>query len=179
MSLPDFEAIAERLRRTLVQVSGGGSGIVWDHDGHIVTNAHVVRGEKTVDVRARGEQRTARVIWRDKARDLAVLHAEPLASAIPAEIGDSSFLRPGQLVVAAGNPLGITGAVTAGVIHSTGPAWIEADVRLAPGNSGGILADASGRVVGITAMIMNGLALAVPSNEAATVLRRLHLKRTA
>jgi serine protease Do len=82
-------------------------------------------------------------------------------------------------VLAVGNPLGIRGAVTVGVVHSASRAWIEADLRLAPGNSGGILADASGRVIGITAMIVNGLALAVPANEAATVLQRLHLKRTA
>lgn len=184
MPAPDFESITGRLRRSLVHVSSvhvsaGGSGIVWDAHGHIVTNAHVVRGESILDVRVGGEQRKARVVWQDKARDLALLDAEPLAGVVPAEIGDSSRLRPGQLVIAVGNPLGITGAATAGVIHAVGPSWIEADVRLAPGNSGGILADAAGRVIGIPAMIVNGLALAVPSNDAATIVGKLHLKRTA
>ncbi|HWF11327.1 MAG TPA: trypsin-like peptidase domain-containing protein [Bryobacteraceae bacterium] len=179
MPVADFEKIAERLRRSLVRVAAGGSGIVWDAQGHIVTNAHVVRGEKTVDVSAANERREAQVIWHDRARDLAVLYTAPLASVVPAVLGDSSLLRPGQLVLAAGNPLGITGAVTAGVIHAAGPLWIQADIRLAPGNSGGILADASGCVIGITAMIVNGLAFAVPSNDAATLIQGVHLRKTA
>jgi serine protease Do len=87
-----------------------------------------------------------------------------------ADIGDSDALRVGELVVAVGSPFGLAGAVTAGVIHAipsrrpSGPRFIEADVRLAPGNSGGPLADSRGRVIGINARIAGGLALAVPSN---------------
>lgn len=97
----------------------------------------------------------------------------------PAEIGDSDSLRVGQLVVAVGNPLGLSGAVTAGLIHAigprrpAGPSLIQADLRLAPGNSGGPLADARGRVIGINAMIAGGLALAVPSSLVARFLAKL------
>jgi serine protease Do len=121
------------------------------------------------------------VIRLERERDLALLETGALGSARPAEIGDSDSLRAGQLVVALGNPLGMPGAVAAGVIHAAarGGRWIQADLRLAPGNSGGMLADAAGRVVGITTMIADGLALAVPSNEVATFVRQAHLKRTA
>src|SRR5207247_6092649 len=88
-----------------------------------------------------------------------------------AAIGDSDALRVGELVLAVGNPLGLNGALTTGVVHAVGSAdserghgWVRADVRLAPGNSGGPLADARGRVIGINSMIAGGLALAVPSN---------------
>ncbi|MGD0668648.1 MAG: trypsin-like peptidase domain-containing protein [Bryobacteraceae bacterium] len=87
--------------------------------------------------------------------------------------------RPGDLVIAVGNPLGFAGAVSTGVIHSVGPirgmgnrAWIRAQVRLAPGNSGGPLADAGGRVIGINTAVINGLGIAVPSNDAADFVRR-------
>jgi serine protease Do len=179
MPVANFEQIAERLRGSLVRVASGGSGVLWDQHGHIVTNAHVVRGEKIVEVEAAGERKRAQVLWRDNGRDLAVLDAGRFASAIPADIGDSAQVRPGQLVLAVGNPLGMNGAATLGIIHAAAGRWIEADVSLAPGNSGGMLADASGRVIGITAMIVNGLAFAVPSNEAATLIERMHLRRTA
>src|SRR5262249_59485595 len=87
--------------------------------------------------------------------------------------GDSSSLRVGELVIAVGNPLGFIGALTTGVVHSF-PArqrWVAADVRLAPGNSGGPLADAQGRVVGINTMIAGGLALAVASNAVGGLLK--------
>src|SRR5262249_15594153 len=103
-------------------------------------------------------------------RDLAALHIRaddlPAARAV-----DSSQLRPGELVIAIGNPMGFVGALTTGVIHSVGPlhalgghSWVQASVRLAPGNSGGPLADAQGRVIGINTMVAGRLALAVPSN---------------
>jgi len=178
-----FEALAERLRRSLVQILPGGSGVIWDASGFIVTNAHVATGKSAEIVDASGKRSLARVILRDRERDLAVLQAVQPLFGEPAEIGDSDSLRAGQLVLAVGNPLGITGALAAGVIHTVGPLarrnWIQADVRLAPGNSGGILADASGRVVGIPAMIFKGLALAVPSNDADAFVRRVLLKKTA
>jgi serine protease Do len=76
---------------------------------------------------------------------------------------DSRTLAVGELVVAAGNPFGLVGAVTAGLVHRCNARWVIADVRLAPGNSGGPLADAEGRVVGINSMVAGGLALAVPT----------------
>jgi serine protease Do len=186
-----FDRIAERLRHSLVQVlseAGGGAGVIWDANGYIVTNAHVLRGDNTAGqnpeiIDASGKRSLARVILRDRKRDLALLHQVPITSGLHPEIGDSDSLRPGQFVLALGNPLGVTGAVAAGVIHAVGPIsgrnWIQADVRLAPGNSGGMLADASGRVIGITTMILNGLALAIPSNEVNAFVERVYLKKTA
>jgi len=96
------------------------------------------------------------------------IDANSLPAASPA---DSSLLRPGELAIAIGNPMGFVGALTTGVIHAIGPvrglgfqSWVQASVRLAPGNSGGPLADASGRVIGINTMVAGRLALAIPSN---------------
>ena len=178
-----FEELTERLRRSVVQVAPGGSGVIWDALGGIVTNAHVATGARAEVVDASGRRYVARVLWRDRERDLALLHAGAVVYPPAAEIGDSDSLHAGQLVLALGNPLGLTGAVTAGVIHTVGPVgrreWIQADVRLAPGNSGGMLADVSGRVIGITTMIWNGLGLAVPSNEVNAFVRGVYLKKTA
>jgi serine protease Do len=109
----------------------------------------------------------------DPDRDLAVLEVE--ASGLPAAaIGDSDRVRPGELVFAVGNPLGLAGAVNAGIITSaprSGRGMIAADVSLAPGNSGGMLATAEGRVIGINSMMrMPGMALAVPSNAVRDLL---------
>jgi len=163
----------DRLRDSTFQISnsaGGGAGIAWP-GGFILTNAHVLRGEKVFVMNSRGEQAPARVVRRDSERDLAVLSANLRVE--PATIGDSSKVKPGEIVWAVGNPLGRTGAVAMGSIHAVGPMrmgsrrdWIQADVRLAPGNSGGILANADGEVIGINTMVFGGLGLAIPSNEA-------------
>jgi serine protease Do len=173
MKMPGYEEVVERLRRSTVQVlngRGGGSGVVWNARGQVVTNAHVVRSNNVSVVDGWGRRRTARVMKHDPERDLALLEI-PAEGLEPAEIGDSSLLRSGQIVLAVGNPLGIAGAVAAGVIHAVGCDWIEADVRLAPGNSGGALADAAGRVIGINTMIFHGIGLAVPSNEVNAFVR--------
>ena len=176
-----LSALAGRLREITVQVhgepAGVGSGVLWSGDGLIVTNAHVVRGRVNVKLPG-GRVVMARLLARDPEHDLAALaiDAHGLATA---EIGDSDGLRVGQLVVAVGNPLGLAGAVTAGLIHAigprrpAGPSLIQADLRLAPGNSGGPLADARGRVIGINAMIAGGLALAVPESLVARFLGAL------
>jgi serine protease Do len=174
-------ALAERLRRSTVQVRdgrrGGGSGIIWRPDGLIVTNAHVVRSRGARVELSDGRAFDSVVVARDTRRDLASLKIQ--ADNLPAaEIGDSDGLRTGELVFAMGNPLGIAGALTIGIIqahsHIDGrrsPQWVQADVRIAPGNSGGPLADARGRVIGVNSMIANGLALAVPSNAVERFLR--------
>jgi len=108
---------------------------------------------------------------RDPRRDLAQLRID--AANLPAaSAADSSIVRPGELVIAIGNPMGFVGALATGVIHAVGPlrglgfqSWVQADVRLAPGNSGGPLANAHGRVVGINTMVAGRLALAIPSNS--------------
>jgi serine protease Do len=170
-----FIELAERLRAATVQVAAGGSGVIWGGEGLIVTNAHVAR-EKQMDVRLPdGNRLRAVLVARDARRDLAALRVDGVRLT-PPEIGNSERLQVGQLVMAGGNPLGIRGAVTMGIIHAIGPLrvraedWIQADVSLAPGNSGGILADADGRVIGINTMIFAGLALAVPVNAVARFL---------
>src|SRR5262245_9266290 len=169
-----LEMIAEHLRHLTVQVlgrrSGGGSGVIWRSTGTIITNAHVVRAPSATVTLADGRAFAALVTARDSQHDLAVLTLQ--ASDLPAaSIGDSSTLRVGELAFAVGNPLGIVGALTVGIIHALSPAdgadgrgWIQADIHLAPGNSGGPLADARGRIIGINSMVAGGLAFAVPSN---------------
>lgn len=171
-----FGEVAERLRRSTVQVAtrgqGLGSGVIWSAAGLIVTNAHVACGPEAKVSLWDGATHRAQVVSRDARRDLAALRID--AGELPAATpGDSSALRAGELVIAIGNPLGFIGALTTGVVHSlpNRGQWVAADVRLAPGNSGGPLADARGRVVGINTMIAGGLALAVPSNAVAAFLQ--------
>jgi serine protease Do len=177
-----FGEVTERLRRVTVQVlaggNGRGSGVVWSGDGRIVTNAHVLPGGQVRVELWNGRRIEARVRKTDRRRDLAELQvdADGLASAIE---GDSDALRPGELVIAVGSPYGFIGAVSTGVIHSVGELagfamrpWVVSDVRLAPGNSGGPLANAQGRVVGLNTMIAGGLALAVPSRSVGRFLAR-------
>jgi serine protease Do len=175
--------IAERLRRSTVQVivgrrGGTGSGIVWSTDGVILTAAHVARTQAAAIELWDGRRFDAQVVARDPRRDLAALRVATngLEAATP---GDSASLRPGELVLAIGNPLGFAGALSTGVVHSIGALpgmgrqhWIRADVRLAPGNSGGPLANAKGQVVGINTAIVNGLGLAVPASAVEPLLRR-------
>jgi serine protease Do len=180
-SLHGYQEVAEKLRRSTVQVQngawGGGAGVVWDDGGTVVTNAHVVRGRGAVVVDHRGRRFRARVTMRDAERDLALLETKA-ADLEPAAVGDSDSLRPGHIAIAVGSPFGLAGAVTAGIIHARGPLengprgeWIQADIRLSPGNSGGMLADAHGRVIGINSMIWRGLGLAAPSNEVDAFVR--------
>ena len=182
MSIRDFGEIAEKLRRSTVLVlpgeRGNGSGVIWSTDGVIITNAHVARASQMRIQLWDGREFDAALVSRDTRRDLAELRIS--ATNLPAvTAADSAQVRPGELAIAIGNPLGFVGALTTGVIHAVGPMvgplggslrafgsqpWVQADVRLAPGNSGGPLADASGRVIGINTMVAGRLALAVPSN---------------
>lgn len=185
MAAQSYGEIAEGLRRSTVHLriagghEGSGSGVIWNPDGLIVTNAHVARSERAMVELWDGRQLEAAVGARDTRRDLASLRVNGAANLPAASPGDSSGLRPGELVMAVGNPLGFTGALSTGVVHAIGPlrglgtrSWVQADVRLLPGNSGGPLADAQGRVIGINTMIAGRLALAVPSNTVAEFLRR-------
>src|SRR5689334_25208251 len=153
-----------------------GSGVVFTGDGFLLTNAHVV-GKATTGTAgfADGTSAPFRVVGADPLSDLAVLRANG-PTPEPAELGEADTLRVGQLVVAVGNPLGLAGSVTAGVVSALGrslPARgrviedvIQTDAALNPGNSGGALADASARVVGInTAVAGVGLGMAVPVND--------------
>jgi len=174
MAIAGFGDIAEQLRRSTVLIHAGGrgngSGVIWSGEGLIVTNAHVLHGTNVCVQLWDGREFEAAVTARDPRRDLAALRisANSLPAACPA---DSSQLRPGELAIAIGNPLGFVGALTTGVIHAIGPlralgsqTWVQATVRLAPGNSGGLLADARGHVIGVNTMVAGRLALAIPSN---------------
>jgi serine protease Do len=166
----DFAALAEIVRGITVAVivddAALGSGVSWPR-GHVITNAHVVRRARVAVRSIDGRQRQGRLLVCDEGADLALLRLDggDLPTATPA---DSAHVRVGSLVVAVGHPRGVRGALSAGIVHAIapivrgGPRWIHADIRLAPGNSGGPLADVSGAIVGVNAMVVGGLALAVP-----------------
>jgi S1-C subfamily serine protease len=153
-----------------------GSGVVFTADGFLLTNAHVV-GRASAGTAAFSDGTTSpfQVVGADPLSDLAVLRVAGPAPE-PAELGEADELRVGQLVVAVGNPLGLAGSVTAGVVSALGRSLpvgdhgliedvIQTDAALNPGNSGGALADSRARVVGInTAVAGAGLGLAVPVN---------------
>ncbi len=160
--------------------SGAGSAVVVNGDGLLLTNAHVVgRTRAGRAVFADGSEADVVVVGADPLSDLAVVRART-GTPPPAELGDAASLRVGQLVVAVGNPLGLAGSVTAGVVSGLGRSLptrdgrtarvvedvIQTDAALNPGNSGGALADSGCRVVGInTAVAGWGLGLAVPIND--------------
>ncbi len=181
---PGFGEIAEQLRRSTVQVrvdegrSGAGSGVIWNQEGRIVSNAHVVRGSAVEIEFWDGEVVKARLLRREERRDLELLAVDRKDLPAP-QWADSSLLRSGEVLMAVGNPLGFVGALSTGIVHAVGPhrnlgkqPWVQAQIRLAPGNSGGALANAAGAVVGINTMIAGNLGLAVPSNEVARFMDR-------
>ncbi|TFV86791.1 trypsin-like peptidase domain-containing protein [Blastococcus sp. CT_GayMR16] len=159
---------------------GAGSAVVVSGDGLLLTNAHVVgRAAHGRAVFSDGSESDVDVVGADPLSDLAVVRART-ATPPPAVLGDAGTLRVGQLVVAVGNPLGLAGSVTAGVVSGLGRSLptrdgrtarvvedvIQTDAALNPGNSGGALADSASRVVGInTAVAGWGLGLAVPMND--------------
>jgi serine protease Do len=164
---------------------GAGSAVLFTEDGYLLTNAHVVAGtQKGRAVFADGSGTDLEVVGADPLSDLAVVRGRAPHVA-PAEFGDAESLQVGQLVIAVGNPLGLSGSVTAGVVSGLGraiPVWagrnrrviedvIQTDAALNAGSSGGALADSRSRIVGInTAVAGAGLGLAVPIN---TTSRRI------
>ena len=183
----DLAAVAARLREITVELRSTGpargAGVMWRANGLVVTCAHVVASAhraraSAMVVLADGRSLPAALVAWDRHLDLAVLGIE--ASDLPAAtVGDPGRLRPGELVLAVGHPFGLPGAVVTGVVHAApargwrvGLRWIQADLRLAPGNSGGPMADASGRVIGVNTMVAGGLALAVPSDVVQTFVIR-------
>jgi S1-C subfamily serine protease len=160
---------------------GSGSASIITDDGYLLTSAHVVdQVDVATAVLADGTELPATVVGRDALSDLAVLKAEPKAGGslpAPVQLGDAQQLRVGQLVVALGSPYGLAGSVTAGIVSALGRSLptqsgrvidevIQSDAALNPGNSGGVLADSRGRMVGVnTAVAGVGLGLAVPIND--------------
>ena len=171
--LPSVASLRVKTRRG----DGAGSASVLTTDGFLLTSAHVVEGSDSAEAAfTDGTVIGADVIGRDPLSDLAVLRARG-AVPPPVQLGDAAKLRVGQLVVALGNPLGLAGSVTAGIVSALGRSLptrsgrvvdevIQTDAALNPGNSGGALADSSGRVVGVnTAVAGIGVGLAVPIND--------------
>jgi serine protease Do len=176
-----LEDLAERIRPAIVSVRdghrGSGTGVVWS-DGIVITNHHVVRGEQADLLFADGREATGHIIGRDPLNDVVALRVEQAPA--PASIGDSTALRAGQIVLAVGHPLGIEHAITIGIVSALPTAadpraMIRSDLHLYPGNSGGPLIAADGRVVGINAMVAGpGTALSVPEYTVRAFLARVH-----
>jgi serine protease Do len=168
-----LQAAAERAQRSTVKVrinhQAGGSGIVWDNHV-IITNAHVAMRSPIEIVTFEGVSLAGEVIARRAQDDLAAIRVQ--ADSMPtARVGNSSTVRPGHVVFSLGNPQGMTTSLAVGVVHAIGRpapgrrhALIQADIRLAPGYSGGPMLDAAGTVIGVNTMISGGLGLAIPSN---------------
>lgn len=170
--LPSVASV--RVRSSLGQ--GAGSASVITDDGILLTSAHVVAGSSAAESTfADGTEVVADVVGRDPLSDLAVLRARgPVPK--PVTLGDAASLRVGQLVVALGNPFGLAGSVTAGIVSGLGRSLttpsgrvidevIQTDAALNPGNSGGVLANSAGQMIGVnTAVAGVGLGLAVPIN---------------
>jgi serine protease Do len=183
-----FSGPAERLRSSVAQIvtgtngNGGiGAAIAWTDNGLFVTSAHVIRSPRMAVVTPDGRRVPGELVWQDRRRDVALVRS-PGAAMLPVRTADPSAMRPGSLVMAIGHPFGLVDAVSTGVLQSVGELplefdfegtslrWVQADVRLGPGNSGGPLADADGRVIGVAAMIVAGVALAVPAPEVEALL---------
>lgn len=176
----------ENVRTSLVEIRNGhgaGAGTIWHADGLIVTNAHVVRGRRSLTV-ILPDKRTlpAHVLARDDQYDLAALWVD--ATDLPTiQVGDSRLLKAGQWVMAIGHPWGVAGAVTAGIVIGEGAQlpemarggreWIAVSLHMRPGHSGGPLVDVEGRIVGINTMI-NGpdVGMAVPVHVVKAFLKR-------
>jgi S1-C subfamily serine protease len=189
---------AERVGPAVVKVEssrrrqGIGSGVIFDSGGRILTNEHVVRGASSVTVTlADGRRLPAAIVGADPRVDIAVLQV-PVKDLPVAELHSGS-LKVGQLVVAIGNPYGLSWTVTAGVVSALGRDLplgrglvlhdvIQTDVPINPGNSGGPLVDAQGRVVGITTAVMpfaRGVGFAVPVSTVLATLARFQEMRHA
>lgn len=177
---------------------GLGSGFVWDEQGNIITNNHVVAGADEIEVTfADGTVVPAELIGADPDSDLAVIHVDlPSQQLVPVEVADSNQLRVGQLAIAIGNPFGLDGTMTVGIISalgrslpasdnlSAGPVYripdvIQTDAPINPGNSGGVLLNDRGQVIGVTAAIESpvranaGIGFVIPTAIVSRVVPQL------
>jgi S1-C subfamily serine protease len=203
---PALASYAEAVRKVLPSVvlirtpTGLGSGVVLDSKGNIVTNAHVAGDAARFQVQVAGQAqpRTARLVGTSPPDDLAVIRADNPSGLTPARFGDSSRARAGDVVLAVGNPLGLSGSVTEGIISATGravtepaapgspaatlPDAIQTSAPINPGNSGGALVNTSGEVTGIPTLAAaspqgdaqaQGIGFAIPANLARDIARQL------
>jgi S1-C subfamily serine protease len=173
----------------LVPQEGQGSGFVIDKDGHILTNYHVIADARQVEVTMHNRKKyKATVVGTDPPHDLAIIQIKA-ADLVPAVLGDSRNLQVGQKVYAIGNPFGLAGTMTRGIVSSIRPVRepngatideaIQTDAAINPGNSGGPLMNWHGEVIGINTMILSsvnqnaGIGFAIPINTAKAVLNDL------
>jgi len=172
---------------------GRGSGFVYDNLGHIITNAHVVDGAAKATVTfLDGSQYNAEIIGEDKFTDIAVIKVSEKPRLLhPLQIGDSSLLQVGEQVAAIGNPFGLSGSMTSGIVSQMGrliaspdtafsiPDVIQTDAAINPGNSGGPLLNMKGQVIGINTAILSGtgefagVGFAIPSNTVSKIVPAL------
>jgi S1-C subfamily serine protease len=173
----------------LVPQEGQGSGFVIDKEGHILTNYHVIADARQVEVTMHNRKKfKATVVGTDPSHDLAVIQIKA-SDLVPAVLGDSRNLQVGQKVYAIGNPFGLAGTMTRGIVSSIRPVRepngatideaIQTDAAINPGNSGGPLMNWHGEVIGINTMILSnvgqnaGIGFAIPINTAKAVLNDL------
>jgi putative serine protease PepD len=181
-----FVAVVERVRPSIVQIQtnlGLGSGVVFNGNGDVVTNDHVISGASTIEVTtAEGKTQAASLVGTFAAGDLAVIHVAGHLD--PAAFADSAILKVGMIVLAIGNPLGLQSSVTEGIVSAvartvsepggiTLPDTIQTSAAINPGNSGGALVNLAGQVVGIPTLTAgdptlgaaaNGIGFAIPAN---------------
>lgn len=174
-------AQSSRLRSTAVIPQGQGSGFVWDTQGHIVTNDHVVSGAAKLQVVfADGTVLDAKLVGTDPNSDLAVIKVDPqLVTLVPVEPGDMADVKVGDIAIAIGNPFGLEGTMTLGIVSALGrtipsqtsfsiPRAIQTDAAINPGNSGGPLLNDRGQVIGVNDQIQSttgtnsGVGFAIP-----------------
>ncbi|MCS7110377.1 MAG: trypsin-like peptidase domain-containing protein [Candidatus Caldarchaeum sp.] len=187
-----YEAVKDSVVLIRVFTTGGqglGSGFVYDTNGHIITNHHVIRGATSIRVVfANGDMYAAKVVGTDIDSDLAVIRIEnPPSGLKPLKLGNSTALKIGEEVIAIGNPFGLEGTLTTGVVSQKGrllptgrgysiPGVIQTDAAINPGNSGGPLLNMLGEVVGVNTAIEAtgvGIGYAVPSSIVARVVPSL------
>ena len=183
------KAVAYDFFYGLVPQEGQGSGFVIDKEGHILTNYHVIAEARTLEVTLHNRKKyRATVVGTDPAHDLAVIQIKA-ADLTPAVLGDSRNLKVGQKVYAIGNPFGLSGTMTRGIVSSIRPVKepngatideaIQTDAAINPGNSGGPLLNWHGEVIAINTMILSsgnqnaGIGFAIPINTAKAVLNDL------
>ena len=203
----DLVALYERINPSVVHIFvydeagnqlGTGTGFVFDDQGHIVTNNHVVSGAGRLEVAfPTGERRTAETIGTDIDSDLGVIRvADPPAGVVPIPLGDSDSVRVGQFVVAIGNPFGEAGSLSLGIVSGLGrtltsdritegggryslPQVIQTDAAINPGNSGGPLLNLAGEVIGVNSAIStstgtnSGVGFSIPVNAVRRVVPAL------
>jgi putative serine protease PepD len=196
-----YEQVVSRVLPSVVEIStgeGSGSGVVYDSKGDIVTNAHVVGAAATVQVSpaSGGKALAAKVLGVFAPDDLAVIRVQSGAGSLPpASFGRSASVQAGEIVLAMGNPLGLTGTVTDGIVSATGRtvsegqgssavliSAIQTSAAINPGNSGGALADLAGQVIGIPTLAATdpqlggaaaGIGFAIPSDTVTSIAGQL------